>query len=214
MKGVRIILSPLSSKRSTLTFPSPTDFDGADEGQDAAHGDERPSKTQRKKAMHALQDLGELLVTLPDDRLGRIDMPERVLEALLEYKRTKSFEGKRRQMQFIGKLLRGADEAPIRESVAAYQLGAAKDSLDLHRAEAWRARLIHEDTALTDWMAQHPDTDLTRLRTLIRNARKDAAAQPEQRSGRAFREIFQFIKQTLLDAASPTEPTLDDPDHA
>ena len=91
-------------------------------------------------------------------------MPERLRDAVLDYKRTRSHEGKRRQMQFIGKLMRGTDEEPLREAVAAYQLGAARDSLDLHRAEAWRTRLIADDTALTAWMEEHPDTDLQPLR--------------------------------------------------
>lgn len=158
---------------------------------------DRPSKTQRKKAMHDLQSLGDALATMPDERLSRIDLPERILEAVLAYKRTKSHEGRRRQMQFIGKLMRGADEGPIREAVAAYQLGIARESLDLHRAEAWRAQLLAEDGALTTWMQTWPTTELSRLRTLIRQARKDAAAHPEQRGGRAYREIFQFIKETM-----------------
>jgi ribosome-associated protein len=169
--------------------------------------DEPPSKTQRKKASHALQDLGEELVRLPDDRLGRIDMPERLRDAILDYKRTRSHEGKRRQMQFIGKLMRGTDEEPLREAVAAYQLGAARDSLDLHRAEAWRTRLIADDTALTAWMEEHPGTELQPLRAMIRQARKDATAQPEQRSGRAFRELFQFIKQAMLEAPAAAAAT-------
>lgn len=191
-----------------MTLP---DFRADPAGESPPAGSERPSKTQRKKAMHELQDLGDALVLMPDDRLARIDMPERVLDAVREYKRTKSHEGRRRQMQFIGKLLRGADDAPIRDAIQAFELGAAQDALDLHRAEAWRARLIHEDQALTDWMSQHPQTDLTRLRALIRNARKDAAAAPEQRSGRAFREIFQFIKQALLQRAEPAGA--DAPEH-
>lgn len=162
-------------------------------------GVERPSKTQRKKAMHELQDLGEALVALPADRVEALDLPESLRDALRELRRTRSFEGQRRQMQYIGKLMRRVDPEPIREAVAAFRLGQAKDALSLHKAEAWRSELISDDEALTRWMAEFPDTDVQQLRSLIRAARKDAAAAPEQRSGRAFRELFQFIKQHLLE---------------
>jgi len=75
------------------------------------------------------------------------------------------------------------------------QLGQAKDALALHESERWRAELVASDDALTRWMAEHPDTDVQQLRSLIRAARKDAAAAPEQRSGRAFRDLFKFIRQ-------------------
>jgi ribosome-associated protein len=75
------------------------------------------------------------------------------------------------------------------------QLGRAKDSLALHQAERWRAELIADDSAATRWISEHPETDVQQLRSLIRAARKDAALVPESRSGRAFRELFQFIKE-------------------
>ena len=153
------------------------------------------SKTQLKKASHDLQDLGEALVALPDDRLDALSVPENLLDAVREFKRTRSHEGRRRQMQYIGKLMRRADAEPIREAVAQMQLGSAKDSLALHQAERWRVELIADDSTLTRWMAAHPRSDLQQLRSLVRNARKDAALLPEKRSGRAYRELFQFIKQ-------------------
>ena len=152
------------------------------------------SKTQLKKASHDLQDLGEALVALPADRLEVLPLDEVLLDALREYKRTRSHEGRRRQMQYIGKLMRRSDAEPIRIAVAEMQLGSAKDTLALHRAERWRAELIADDDALTRWGAQHPSSDLQQLRSLVRSARKDAALVPEKRSGRAYRELFQFIK--------------------
>jgi len=168
-------------------------LDHHDGPSDAEH--ERPSKTQLKKASHDLQDLGEALVALPEDRLTDLDIDETLLEAIREFKRTRSFEGKRRQMQYIGKLMRRTDPEPLREAVAAMQLGRAKDALALHEAEHWRTALIAGDEALTRWTAEHPDSDLQQLRSLIRAARKDAAAVPEQRSGRAYRDLFKFIRQ-------------------
>lgn len=164
-------------------------------GEDAA---ERPSKTQRKKASHELQDLGEALVALPPDRVDTLPLPESLADAVREYRRTRSHEGRRRQMQYIGRLMRGTDTAPIRQAVLDMQLGRAKDSLALHQAERWRAELIASDDALTGFLHEHPQADAQQLRSLVRNARKDAAAEPEQRSGRAYRELFQFIKQASL----------------
>ena len=171
------------------TPPSPDDdsVDAPDFG--------RPSKTQRKKASHDLQDLGEALVALPDSRLLELEIDETLRDAIQEYKRTRTHEGRRRQMQFIGKLMRRTDPEPLREAVAAMQLGRAKDALALHEAERWRAELVAADDALTRWTAEHPDCDLQQLRSLVRAARKDAAAASEQRSGRAFRELFKFIRQ-------------------
>jgi ribosome-associated protein len=171
----------------------PQDPNEATEGDDPDWN--RPSKTRRKKESHDLQDLGEALVAMPASRLEGLGMDEILLDAIAQYKRTKTFEGKRRQMQYIGKLMRRADPEPLREAVAAMQLGRAKDALALHEAERWRAELIASDDALTRWMGEHPESDVQQLRSLIRAARKDAAAVPEQRSGRAFRDLFKFIRQ-------------------
>lgn len=172
-------------------FP-PSDDDEVDE-----NGYRRPSKSQRKRDSHDLQDLGEALATMPKDRLADIGLPESLSDAIDDYKRTKSFEGKRRQMQYIGKLLRGCDAEPIKEAVASFQLGHARNALALHDSERWRAELVADDNALTRWVAEYPDSDVQKLRALIRNARKDFAAAPENRSGRGFRELFQYIRHTL-----------------
>ena len=163
---------------------------------DATSRAERPSKTRLKQAMHELQELGEALVGLPDDRVGTLGLPESLRTAIEEFRRTRSHEGRRRQMQYIGKLMRRIEDvAPIREAVAAARVGPARDTLALHEAELWRRRMIDGDDTLTAWAAEFPESDLQQLRSLIRAARKDASAAPEQRSGRAYRELFQFIKQ-------------------
>jgi ribosome-associated protein len=183
---------------------SPETEDHAGGGQQAGDSLLRPSKTRRKKDSHDLQDLGEALVALPDNRLAGLPMDESLRDAILAYKRTRTHEGRRRQMQYVGKLMRRSDPEPLREAVAAMQLGSAKESLALHETERWRAELIASDGALTRWMEEHPDTDLQMMRSVIRAARKDAAAQPEQRSGKAFRELFKLIK------AHSTAPLADD----
>lgn len=167
---------------------------------------DRPSKTRLKKESHDLQHLGEQLAALSDGQLAGVGLDEPLFDAVQQYKKTKSHEGRRRQMQYVGKLMRKVDVDSIREAVAALQLGHAKDSLALHQAERWRVELLASDDALTTWMAEHPGSDVQQLRSLIRAARKDAAAAPEQRSGRAFRELFQFIK------SQPTADTDDQTD--
>ena len=205
------------SQRSARPFPSdPRTFLRAGkapeprlnsdlEDDDAA--DARPSKTALKRQMHELQELGEALMTLPDDRIDALGLPESLREAVREAQRTKSFEGRRRQIQYLGKLMRRADSgggiAPIREAVASFRLGHAKDALALHEAERWRAELIADDAALERGLAAHPGTDVQALRSLIRNARKEAAAAPPaapgaaQRQGRGYRELFQRLRAIL-----------------
>ena len=156
---------------------------------------ERPSKTRRKQESHDLQSLGEALLELPDDHLATLGLGEPLLDAIRAGRRIKVHEARRRQMQLIGKLMRTADVELARAAVLERQLGRARDSLALHQAERWRAELIAADEATTRFAAAHAGADLQRLRALVRNARKDAASAPEQRSGRAYRELFQFIRE-------------------
>lgn len=160
---------------------------------------ERPSRTRLKLQSQELQQLGAEVAALPENRLADTPMPEALREAILEYRRTRSHEGRRRQLQYIGKQMRHADDGPLREAVAAFKLGSARDTLRLHEAERWRDELIADDDALTRWAQAHPESDLQRLRSLVRAARRDAAAAPEQRHGRGYRELFQFIKPWLED---------------
>jgi ribosome-associated protein len=159
---------------------------------------DRPSKTQKKRESHVLQALGEDLLTLPTDRIAPLGLPEILLDAVKAAKKITAHEGRRRQMQYIGKLMRHVDPEPIREAVAAFKLGHAKDSLALHQSERWRERLLAEDDALQEFVEQHADIDVQQLRSLVRAARKDASNAPEQRSGRAYRDLFQFIKAEQL----------------
>jgi len=180
-------------------------------GVDAHYGDvdeedDRPSKTQLKQQSHDLQKLGQQLADLPQDQLDHTDMPESLRDALELYRRTKSHEGKRRQMQYVGKLMRHVDVEPLREAVAMAELGTAQQALQLHEMERWRAELIADDAALTRWMSAHPDTDAQQLRSLVRAARRDTASlAPEDRQPRAVRELFQFIKPHLLGKLADTE---------
>ncbi|MEO8526554.1 MAG: ribosome biogenesis factor YjgA [Caldimonas sp.] len=178
--------------RSRPDLSSPAAEDGA------AHENllrlQRPSKTRRKEASHELQSLGAALVELSDARLVSLGLAEPLLDAIAAYRRIRTHEARRRQMQLIGKLMRSADVEPLRQAVNELELGRAQDALALHQAERWRAELIANDDATTRFLAEHASTDTQRLRALVRGARKDAALAPEQRSGRAFRELFQFIR--------------------
>ncbi len=164
---------------------------------------ERPSKTKLKQQAHLLQALGEELVELPAKRLADTPMPESLRDAIEQYQRTRSFEGKRRQLQYIGKQMRFADPAPLREAVDNFKLGSAKQTLLLHEVELWRDQLVANDEAATRWAQTYPRSDLQQLRSLMRAARKDAAAAPDQRNGRGYRELFQFIKPWLKPEIDP-----------
>ncbi len=160
--------------------------------------DARPSKTQLKQQSHDLQTLGVAVAALSSERLAAIDMPESLRDAIDEFRRTKSFEGRRRQMQYVGKLMHRADEEALREAVAAATLGSAKETLALHETERWRNELIADDAALTRWMQEHPETDAQQLRSLVRAARRDAVGLVAQaRQPRSHRDLFQLIKPLL-----------------
>ena len=167
---------------------------------DIASPFDRPSKTRRKEASHDLQNLGAALLEMKDEHVAGLGLAEPLLDAIRAHRKIKSHEARRRQMQLIGKLMRSADVEPVRHAVAEMQLGRARDSLALHRAERWRAELLAADEATTKFADAHPDADVQQLRTLVRNARKDQSLAPEQRSGRAFRELFQFIREHEHDA--------------
>jgi ribosome-associated protein len=160
---------------------------------------ERPSKTRRKQASHELQSLGEALLELPDDQVAALGLSESLVDAIRAAHRIRAHEARRRQMQLIGKLMRANDVELARAAVAERQLGRARDSLALHQAERWRAELIADDDATTRFAREHPGADVQQLRTLVRNARKDQSLVVEQRSGRAFRELFQFIRASEHD---------------
>jgi ribosome-associated protein len=160
-----------------------------------------PSKTQLKAEADEKQALGEALLTLRADLIARLDLPNKLLDALKEAKRITHFEGRRRQMQFIGKLMRPLDMEPIRAAIDEQANGSADLTLALHLAEQWRDKLIASDEVLAQWMTDYPDTDSQQLRALIRQARKDIA-KPETpgeapRHGKSYREIFQLVRLAM-----------------
>jgi ribosome-associated protein len=157
-----------------------------------------PSKSRLKRESHELQRLGEALAQLPDDRLATLALPGALHDALLEYRRTRSHEGRRRQLQYVGRLMRAVDPARLRDAVAASRLGGARDTLRLHEAERWRDALLGGgDDALTRWLHDHPAADAQRLRSLVRAGRREGARPAETRNPRPYRELYQFLRHTL-----------------
>jgi ribosome-associated protein len=154
--------------------------------------DEIVSKTQRKREMLELQALGVALVELPESQLLEMSLEDRLREAIIEARRITSHEARRRQMQYIGRLMREIDPAPIRARLGAISSGSAQSAARHRRLEAWRERLLADDGALTAFAAEHPGADLQALRALIRNTRKE---QKDGKPPRAHRELFRLIKQ-------------------
>ncbi len=161
---------------------------------DGTRAADKISKTKRKQQMHELQDIGEELVELSKDALNKIPMSEDLLDAIKEYKRLNSHEARRRQMQFIGKIMRKEDTAPIREKLEQIRGSSTAATALLHRIERYRNDMIAKDEAITQFLADFPNASAQELRTLVRNARKEAE---QSKPPKAFRELFQLIKATL-----------------
>ena len=171
---------------------------------------DRPSKSQLKREMEALQKLGEALVAEPRDRVKRVPMPEDVREAILECQQIKDHEGRRRQMQYVGKKMRTleADElAVIQKTIDSWRGASKSETAAMHALERRREKLLADDAALTDLLNAHPEVDVQHMRTLIRNARKE---QAEHKPPKAYREIFQILKQLQIAAAKKRGEEIDE----
>ncbi len=152
------------------------------------------SKTQRKREMTALQDLGKALTEIPTEKLAALDLPETLRDAVLEIRRFGSNVARRRQLQYIGRLMREVDADAIRARLETVTERGAESVARLHRAERWRARLIEDDGAFAEFVDAHAGVDAQHLRNLIRNARREAQLDKPPRS---FRALFQEIKRIL-----------------
>jgi ribosome-associated protein len=151
------------------------------------------SKTKKKQQMHELQALGAELVELSAERLAAMRLPAVLLTAVREAQRITSREGRRRQIQYIGRLMRELDPGPIREQLTLWQGRTREIAVRQHALARWRERLLADDHALTEFAREQPGADLQALRALIRNARKETR---ENRPPRAFRELFRLLRET------------------
>lgn len=168
---------------------------------------DRPSKSELKRQMTALQKMGQELVDSARDRVKRVPMPEDVRDAILECQNITNHEGRRRQMQFVGKKMRTLDEAEvalIQKTIDSWKGASKSETAAMHSLERKREKLLTKDEALTELMAENPELDVQHLRTLIRNARKE---QAENKPPKAYREIFQILKeiQTKNKAATTSD---------
>ena len=141
--------------------------------------------------MLELQDLGKQLVELPEAQVTAMALEPRLEQAVLEAKRMKSHEAKRRQLQYIGRLMREVEAEPIRARLAVVEGHSAQGTARHRRLEAWRERLLADDAALTEFASQYPAADLQELRSLIRQVRHDRDAG---RPLRGYRELFRLLK--------------------
>ncbi|MDT8450541.1 MAG: ribosome biogenesis factor YjgA [Wenzhouxiangellaceae bacterium] len=165
---------------------------------DDAGPDSGPSKTALKAEDHARQELGAAIAEMPAGRLAALDLPEDLRKAIGEYRSITAHGAKKRQRKFLGRLLRNLDTEPLERAVEEFRSGYRAEAQALHDVERWRDELVAGDEAVTRWMAEHPDTDSQHLRSLVRAARgRDADTTPEQRHGKAYRELFRYLREQL-----------------
>ena len=184
-------------------------YDITTEGLDDAPAG--PSKTRRKDDMHGLQDLGLALLDLPPAQFARIPMDERLRAAFDALARIKSHGARRRQGQYIGKLLRDVDNSPFEAALAAWTHAQSQAARGFPELSRWRDRLLADDAVLTEWCARFPATDTRSLRARLRAARREEAAALADSAhtgtpavkGPRYRELFQQLRATAEAAATP-----------
>jgi len=158
------------------------------------------SKSQRKRDMTALQKLGATLVSLKSSQIEQLHLPEALLDAVIEAKRLTKNEAIRRQMQFIGRIMRSVDAAPIQAQIDAWNGLNDQETAKQHQIERWRDRLVEDDAALAEFIAQFPACDAQPLRTLIRNTRKERALNKPLAN---YRALFRMLRE-IMQSAPPT----------
>lgn len=172
------------------------------------NGYDRPSKSQVKREMHALHDLGKKLIELAPDRLKQLALSDELLAAIKLAQKTTAREGRRRQVHYVGKLMRLLDPEPIIKQLDVWEHGSREQTRGMHRLEALRDLLMRDDAALTQFMDEFPGGDVQQFRSLIRAARKEdqlnqalQAGQEPQR--KQYRALYQHIKSLVDLTESP-----------
>ncbi|MGQ0442636.1 MAG: ribosome biogenesis factor YjgA [Methylophilaceae bacterium] len=166
------------------------------------------SKTRLKAEAEAQQAIGKKLIALPKDRLNKLTLPEALYEAVTEAKRLTANGAVRRQLQYIGRLMRDIDTAPIVEHLSRWEGNHQQENARFHSLERWRDRLISESNspqsnALQEFVAHYPHADIQQLRTLSRNAQKEQFAQ---KSPKSSRELFKLLRETSEHAEADLSP--------
>jgi ribosome-associated protein len=167
----------------------------------------RPSKTKQKEVMHELRDLGAELVELSVGQLKRINLPENIFDAVRECQKITAHGARRRQIQYLGKLMRSVDDEPIRAGLALLRGESSAETARLHRLERLRVRLLEDEAVLTEIAAQWPGVDLQHLRTLRRNALKE---KENNKPPKNFRAIFQILQELDQKGAPAAEEGSDE----
>jgi ribosome-associated protein len=166
--------------------------------------DENPqiiSKTQRKAEADAQQMVGKKLIALPNDRLKKLNLAESLYEAIIEAKRLTANGAIRRQLQYIGRLMRNTDIEPIEEQLSRWDGKNSEENARFHALERWRDRLIEESTttqsnALQEFVTHYPHVEIQKIRTLSRNAQKEHSANKPPKSSR---ELFKLLREITED---------------
>lgn len=165
------------------------------------------SKTKLKAEADAQQALGVRLCELPKDKLAKLDLPEVLYAAVLESKKITANGAIRRHRQYLGRLMRDIDTAPIEEQLARWDGKHTAENAYFHGLERWRDRMIADANALQAFLALYPDTDIQQLRTLIRNAQKELAANKPPKSSR---ELFKLLREITQPLQTETQQTSDE----
>lgn len=157
------------------------------------------SKSQIKREMHALQDLGKQMLDLGDDQLATLPISETLKAAILESRRIRQNEARRRHLQYIGKVIRNEDDPDaLRRAVEAFDAGSEEHTRRHHLAERWRDRLVEEGNAAVAPFVEHcPTTDVQHLRNLLRNAQKDVKTGKNTGQGR---KLFRYLRECIDEA--------------
>jgi ribosome-associated protein len=171
-----------------------------------------PSKTKLKAEADAQQALGVRLTELPKDRLLKLNLPDDVTQAILDTKKITANGAIRRHRQYLGRLMREIDTAPITEQLARWDGKHTAENAYFHGLERWRDRLITDNNALSEFIALHPSTDSQQLRTLIRNAQKELAANKPPKSSREIFKVLRDITSTDQSGNSDEDLEISDKD--
>ncbi len=164
-------------------------------GEPTADSDEEKSKSQVKRDMHALQELGKELVNLPKEQFANIKLPEALYDAITEARHIHQHGALKRQLQYIGKRMRSENAEEIREQLDTLTGQSKQAVATLHHIERWRDRLLEDgDTALAELVAEFANADRQYLRQLVRNAKKEILGNKPPKSARA---LFKYLRELM-----------------
>lgn len=152
------------------------------------------SKSQRKRDSIAVQEIGSELIKLNAEQLAELELPERLLDAVVAAKSISKFGALKRQQQYIGRLMRDVDATRIATRLDAWKGTSREATAHLHLLERWRTRLLEDASALQELAERYPGCDVQKLRQLARNAQRE---HEEGKPPRSYRALFQELKEII-----------------